>query len=96
MMFTVSYTKDQVVTLLYSLMQHFPTTVLQNIFTGSTRNNRSMQIKIFKYHKELLISLESRGRGETSIFRCFQKVAKSDHRFIMLVRLSAWNNLAPT
>jgi len=55
-MFTVSYTKDQVVTLLFSLMQCFPTTVLQNIFIGSTRNNGHMHIKIFEYHKELQIT----------------------------------------
>jgi len=94
MMFTVSYTKGQAVTLLYRQMQHCPTTVLQNIFTGSTRNNGSIHINIFKYHKELQISPES--RKKTSVFRPFQKIAKSDYSFVMSVHPSAQNNLAPT
>jgi len=94
MMFTVSYTKGQAVTLLYRQMQHCPTTVLQNIFTGSTRNNGSIHINIFKYHKELQISPES--RKKTSVFRPFHKIAKSDYSFVMSVHPSAQNNLAPT
>jgi hypothetical protein len=66
-MFTVSYTKEQVVggVLPYSLMQHFPITVLHNIFTGYTRNNGRIHIKIFKHHKEIHISLESQGEKKT-------------------------------
>jgi len=76
MMFTVSYTKDQVVTLLYSLMQRFPTTVLQNIFTGSTRNNGHTHIKIFKYHKELQISLDSRKKKKLQYLGPFIRLQK--------------------
>jgi hypothetical protein len=94
-MFTVSYTKEQVLTLLYSLMQRFPTTVLQNIFTGSTRNNGSIRIKIFKYHKELQLSLESWG-NKLQYLGTFTKLQKSDYSFVVSVRPSAWNNLAPT
>jgi len=74
-------------------MQHFPTTVLQNIFIGSKRNNGSIHINISKYQKEPQISLESRKKN---FYRHFHKIAKSDYSLAVSVHLSAWNNLAPT